>query len=528
MQKNKELIYGLDALLEIQKGVKLVVNAVKMTLGPAGANGSLETYSDPIVTNDGVSIARSIKVENHFQQMGVRFAQNAAAKTEAEALDGTTTTIVLLDAILDEAIKIFKISDNPINVMSIKAGIENAASIVISQLKSQAIPVKTLEEIINVANISVENMEVAETIAKLLYEIGTDGLVTVAEKSKPGVSVDRLNGMKINKGYAHDYIINNYERMSGEYDDVPVLVTSKKVLISKEILPLLESVAKNGNKKLLLIADDIDGEALASFALNRAQGYFDIIPVRFPVFGEGKYDELEDIAIRCGTFVVGDKSAIKIKDMTPANLGYVKQCKVTRDNTLLIGVKDEYTQGEVDKRIETLRTLSDNTDDTEEKNTYTARISNLLSKIAVVRVGGSTDTDRRYLKLKVDDAVGATLGAMQEGVVAGGGWALMYNASQLPVATAAGDRGLGHSILYNAIRAPYCQILINCGIQKVDVVQGFNAKTLQFTDDLIAEGVVDPVKVTICALKNASATGAMIATIRFASADKDDKNYENA
>lgn len=525
MQTNKKVILGLDALLEIKKGVDLVADAAKLTLGPSGANGALGTPNTPIITNDGVSIARSIKVSDPLQQIGVQLAQEAAAKTEREALDGTTTTLVLLQAIVNEGVKVFK--DGEKNVMDIKRGIECAVEAYTKELRAKAIPITTLEEIKNVANISVENEEVADVIANLLYEIGTEGLVTVGEKIKPGVSVERLQGMKINKGYASDYIINNYERMSGEYEDVPVLVTSKKVLISKEILPLLESVARSGNKKLLLIADDIDGEALASFTLNRAQGFFDIIPVRFPVFGEGKYDELEDIAIRCGTFVVGDKSSVTLKDMTVANLGFVKQCKVTRDNTLLVGVKDDQVLKDVEKRISDIRALSDNTEDPDDKAVYTARISNLLSKIAMIKVGGAVDTDRRYLKLKVDDAVGATLGAMQEGVVAGGGWALYDIEYTDHTENEAATDGI--DIINMAVSIPYFELLNNCGEFRAERgSKGYNAKTGKFVDDLISEGVVDPVKVTISALKNAASTAAMLLTVRIAVVDEEVKTDHEA
>ena len=525
MQTNKKILYGDEARAELKKGIDIVANAVKITLGPVGRNVAIgHPYGSPIITNDGVSIAQSIKVKDPFQQMGVKIAQEVASKTDSVAGDGTTTTLILFQAIIEEGLNEI---NNKTNVMDIKRGIEEGVKVYVEELRKQAKPVTTFEEIKNVAYISVEDEEVANTIAKILYKIGVQGLVTVEESDKAGVNVEETGGMKINKGYASEYVINNFERMVGDYDDVPVLITSKKVLISKDLIPLLEKLASSGQKKLLLIADDIDGEALASFTMNKARNLFDIIPVRFPVFGEGKYDELEDIAIRCGTFVVGDRSEKQIKDVKVEDLGHVDKCQVKRDTTLLINGK-----GNVHGRVGDLSNLKDTLDIKESKDIISTRISNLLSKVAIIKVGATTDTERRYLKLKIDDAVNATKGAMEEGVVAGGGWALV-DIFYLKYKDG-GDVKKGIDIIKKATEYPFIQLLKNCGVSgktffgyNTNMSQGYNAKTGRYTTDLVKEGVVDPVKVTINALQNAASAAALFLTTEVIIADEEEIKQTN-
>lgn len=515
MQPNKKILLGDAARAEIKKGIDTVVDAVKITLGPVGRNVMLSRpFRTPVITNDGVSIAQSIKLKDQYQQMGVSIAQEVASKTDSIAGDGTTTTLILLQAIINEGLLSI---DDKTNVMKVRKGIELAVNAYVDELKKKAIKVDTLEKIKEVAFISVENEEIASLIANTLFEIGEKGIVTVEESDKNGVRVEMVKGMKIDKGFASPYIINNYEKLQGEYMDVPVLITDKKIMSSTDIIPLLEALNNNGIKKLLLIADDIDGEALASFTLNKARNLFDIIPVRFPVFGEGKYDELEDIAIRCGTFVVGERSEKQLKNLSIEDLGFIDKCVIKKENTLLINGK-----GDITDRVVLLEALKSNTDDKDIIKNTDRRIGNLLSNVAVIKVGADTDTERRYLKLKVDDAVNATRGAMEEGIVAGGGWAL----AGLDIMIANQDKDIkkGINIINKASTVPMKQLLDNCGMNTETLMysQGYNAKTERFTDYLIDEGVVDPVKVTINALRNASSIAAMFLTTEVIVADEEE------
>jgi len=535
MQPNKKILFGDDARSELKKGIDTVANAVKLTLGPVGRNASISRgYRSPIITNDGVSIAQSIKLKDNFQQMGVAMAQEVAQKTDSVAGDGTTTTLILLQAIINTGLNQIK---KDTNVMEVKRGIEEEAARVVEELKNRAVKVESLDKIIEVANISMENEVVARQIAETLYNVGEKGIVTVEEGDKKGVHIEVTEGMKINKGYASTYIVNNYEKMQGEYRDVPVLVTSKKVLSTEPIMHILEALNHNGFKQILIIADDIDGEALASFTLTKARGLMDIIPVRFPIFGEGKYDELEDIAIRCGTFVVGDKSAKQLRalkqgetpkdtDFTFEHLGFAKQVIVRRDTTVIIG-----GSGDITERVASLEKIIAESDDKDVTKHTTVRLGTLLSKAAVIKVGADTETERRYLKLKLDDAVNATRGAMEEGIVNGGGWELMsISCSSLFNSNSKDDRQLGKDILGIAITAPYKQLLLNCGVSKWsnEEIKGYNAKTGQFTDNLMAEGVVDPVKVTINAVTNAASAAGMFLTTEVIIADEEEEKNENA
>ncbi len=520
MQPNKKILYGEKARNELKIGIDAVVNAVKITLGPSGRNVALDRlYRSPRITNDGVSIAQTVKLKDAFHNMGVKLAQEVASKTDSIAGDGTTTTLILLQAIIEEGQKVLEECPGT-NVMDVKRGIEIAVKEIIKNLKEEAISVTTLEEIKNVAYISVENEEIANLIAETLLDIGSRGLITVEETEKNQVSVEKIDGMRIPKGFAHPYIINNWEKLQGEYKDVPAIVTSNKIMLSDGILPILEKLASSGQKKVLLVADDIDGQALASFQLNKSQNMFDIIPVRLPVFGEGKYEEMEDIACKLGTIVVGDRTGKKIEDLILEDLGHMSSCIIKKDNTLIIGAK-----GDINERIKTLEKLKENLEEKYQKDDIDRRVGNLLSKVAIIKVGADTETARKYLKDKIDDAVNATRGAMEDGVVAGGGWAL---ASKKFEAQNFNDVGLGSLIIFKAVIKPYVQLLKNCGLSLDETKRkGYNAKTNEFTEDLRGEGVIDPVKVTINALQNASSAAALFLTTEVIIADEEEIKNEN-
>lgn len=515
MQNNKEIIYNKEAREKLKQGVDIVANAVKITLGPRGKNVALQNeYSTlPKITNDGVSIARSIKVKDNFVNMGVEIAKDTALKTDKLAGDGTTTTIILLQEIIKNGLD--KIN-NGVNVIKLNHGIQKMAHDIILNLNKKAKKIETLEELKQVAMISVENKDLAILVAETIWDTGLNGKVSVIESDGNSVKAEKINGYRINNGFANEYVINNPYKMSGEYDNIPVLITDKKIFnydafISEKGDGIIKRLADNGHKVLLLIADDIDGPALQTFYINATRNIFTVIPIRFSTFGEGRLEELKDIATFCNTQIIGDKSGIELTSSLNLDyLGSIDHIETTIDSTLLYGGTDTST------RINDLEELLKNTEEEASKMTIKNRIANLSSKVAIIKVGAQTDTERTYIKLKVDDAVNSCVGALEMGVVEGGGFALYEEYLKLrdTVLATDGDEQTGERILLESINAPYIQLLENCGIKfSQDNKQRYNAEDNTFTDvSLVKLGIIDPVKVTITALLNAASSAGTLLT----------------
>lgn len=521
--QNKKVLFGDEARAKIKIGIDMVVDAVKVTLGPRGRNvAQAREFGAPGVSNDGANAAKGMKSKDPFIQMGIEWAREVARKTELLAGDGTTTTLILFQAIIDEGLKVLSTTTN---VMQMRRGIERAVEEVCDRLKNMAEKVNTYEDVFNVANISIEDPNLAHTIAEVLMDIGAKGVVIVQESEKTGIFVEKASGYTINKGFASPYIINNYSKLQGEYNNVPVFITDKKVMFSEKLIPLLEKLAGEGENTVMIIADDIDGEALQTFQLNKARNIMNIIPVRFSTFGEDKRDELEDIAIRCGTEIIGERSEIQVEDLDPALLGRVEKVIIKKDTTTLINAS-----GNIEDRVRELQELLKTTD---QVAYIESRIANLQGNTAVIKVGALTDVEKKYLKDKLDDAVNATKGAMEEGIVDGGGNALrmILDRSTNP------EIQVGIDIIQKAIYYPFFQLLANSNIELSlsfigffngenqrynDVVErfmGYNASSGKFTHDLMGQGVVDPVKVTINALKNAASSASLFLTTEVAIAD---------
>lgn len=531
MQPNKKILFGYEAKKALLTGINMAGNAVGVTLGPIGKNVAIgRLMGAPLITNDGVSIVNSIKLKNRFENMGVEIAKQTASKTDSVAGDGTTTTILLLQNLFNVGIVKMDNSDNPDmqsydNVIQIKKDMEDTSSMIIEEMTKNSRKVESKEQIFDVANISVEDENVANLITDIFVEGGKTANVIVMESEKSGVIVEKSEGMKINKGYAANYVINRYEKMTGEYSDLPVVITNTRVMNSEPFAKVLDELSTNGAKSILFIADDIDGEALVSFQLTAERAGLVIIPVRFSVFGEGKKEELEDIAIKCGAKIIN--AATKPDEMINF-VGHANKCVVSRDSTIIS------TDSDVSKRVEELSVYEANTED--EKRSINSRIANLQAKVYTIKVGAETEAERKYLKLKIDDAVNATRGAIEEGIISGGGVAL-FNATKAVEKHMIGNpdfkEGIskGARIVIDAAVKPYQQIITNSlydlsMVNEEDLGKPIDAKKGVFIEDAFAVGIVDPLKVTKNALKNATSAAAMLLTTEVLIAEDDDVNYE--
>jgi chaperonin GroEL len=524
---SKKILFDRDAREALQRGIDKVANAVKVTLGPRGRNAVLEkSYGAPMITNDGVSIAKEIELSDKFENMGAEIVKEVASRTNDIAGDGTTTAAVLTQALVDEGLRHTTMG---ISAMGVRHGMERASEDVVKVLRALAKPIKNKEEIKQVATISAESESLGEIIAQTIDTVGKDGVVTVEESQTMGVDSEVMEGLEFDKGYVSAYMVTNQERMEAEYRDVPVLVTDKKISTVKDILPLLEGLAQSGGKELVIIADDVDGEALATFVVNKLRGGFAVLAVKAPGFGDKKKDVLADIAITVGATVISEETGVKLEKATVAMLGRARRIVATKDSTVIVGGKGK--KADIDARVAQLRKQLQNTDSKYDKEKLAERIGKLSGGVAVIRVGAATETEMKYLKLKIEDAVNATKAAIEEGIVAGGGSALVKVAGKLASEKMPTDaESIGYAIVVKALESPLRQIAVNAGkddgLVIVDRVKGgvkhsgYNASDDTFVDDMLVAGIVDPVKVTRTAVQNAVSAAAMLITTEIAIADE--------
>lgn len=540
---SKKIIYNEAARKSLKSGVDIVANAVKITLGPRGRNVVLDKgYGSPTITNDGVSIAKEISLKDRFENMGAEIVKEVATKTNDIAGDGTTTSVVLMQSIVDLGMKHTTMG---VNAMGIKFGIEEASKDVITALRSIAKPIKTDEEIRQVANISAESLELGTIIADTIKKVGKDGVVTVEESQTIGLESEVTEGIAFDKGYISPYMVTNAERMEAEYSDPAILVTDKKISSIKEVLPLLEKLAQSGKKDLIIIAEDVDGEALSTFIVNRLRGTFNVLAIKAPGFGDKKKEILEDIAVTIGAKIISEEVGINFETADITMLGKARRVISTKDNTIIVGGKGKKT--EIDERIVQLKTQRDSMDSKYEKERMDERIAKLSGGIAVIRVGAATETEMKYLKLKIEDAVNATKAAIEEGIVAGGGVALIKAAQKVHLSLEnkkhpSKEFELGYTIVLKAMEAPLKQIAINAGKDDGSVIvekvknsisgdktgkgnAGYDALKDEMVNDMIAIGIVDPVKVTRLGVQNSCSAAAILLTTEVAIAEepKEDK-----
>jgi chaperonin GroEL len=525
---SKQIIYDEKARALLKEGVDKVANAVKVTLGPRGRNVILErTYGAPMITNDGVTIAKEISLSDKVEGMGAEMIKEVASKTNELAGDGTTTAVVLAQAMITEGMKKTTMG---VNAMGVRLGIEAGAEAIVGALKSIAKPIKNHSEIKQVATISAESEEIGTIIADTIDKVGKDGVVTVEESQTVGIESEVVKGLQFEKGYVSPYLITNAERMDAEYNDVSVLLTDKKISSIKDILPLLEKLAQTGKKDLVIIADDVDGEALSTFIVNKLRGTFNILAVKAPGFGDRKKEMLADIAVVVGAKVVSEEVGMKLDTAEISVLGHAGKIIATKDNTTIVGGKGK--KADIDSRIAQIRKQIETTDSKFDKEKLTERLAKLAGGVAVIKVGAATETEMKYLKLKIEDAVNATKAAIEEGVVPGGGVALVKAAEKLktkpvvaPLKNFEAEYKVGWDIVMKAIEAPLRQIAINAGkdgsviVEKVRTSKGnggYDAKADEMVADMLAVGIIDPVKVTRSGLQNAASAAAILLTTEVA------------
>ena len=532
----KEVIFGEDVKKRLQKGVDTVANAVKVTLGPRGRNVVLDKgFGGPTITNDGVSIAKEIVLEDKFENMGAEIIKEVANKTNELAGDGTTTATVLTQALVNEGLKQTTMG---INSMAVRSGMEHAAADVVAALKNMATKINSVDEIKQVATISAENTELGEKIAETIDKVGKDGVVTVEESQSFGIETELTEGMQFDKVYVSPYMVTNPERMEAEYKDTQILITDEKIANVQDILPLLEKIAQTGKKELIIIADDVEGEALATFVVNKLKGGFSVLAVKAPGYGDRKKEILADIAITTGGQVISKDLGMELKNTEIAQLGSAERVIATKDSTTIVGGGGE--KAAIDERVGALKSQLEQASSKFDKEKIEERIAKLAGGVAVIRVGAATETEMKYLKLKIEDAVNATKAAIEEGIVPGGGTSLA-RAAAIVEKDILGKKDLereeliGYNIVLKALEVPLKQIADNTGkhdgaviVEKVKQAggnAGYDAAKAEMVDDMIKAGIIDPVKVERSGVQNAVSAAAILLTSEAAIADKpeDDK-----
>ncbi|MBI2409781.1 chaperonin GroEL [Candidatus Kaiserbacteria bacterium] len=523
----KQILFSEEARKSIAKGVAQAAHAVKVTLGPRGRNVVIEkSYGGPRITNDGVSIAKEISLKDKFENMGAEIVKEVATKTNDTAGDGTTTSVVLLEALVEEGLQHMM---KGANAMAIRRGMEKARETALAELKKMAKPVSGKAEIKQVASISAESEELGSIIAETVDKVGASGVVTVEESQGMELSYDIVEGLQTDKGYVSAYMVTNPERMEAEMKDALILITDKKIGNVQEILPLLEKIAQSGRKELVIIADDVEGEALTTFVLNKLRGTFNVLAVKAPGYGDRKKEMLSDIATVVGGQVISNEVGMTFENATLSSLGKAARVLATKDSTTFIGGKGK--KADIAARAAQLTAQIENTDSKYDKEKLEERVAKLSGGVAVIRVGAATETEMKYLKDKIDDAVKATKASIEEGVVAGGGTALAKVAKKLMASSGklSADEQAGFDIVTRALETPLAQIALNAGkddaslivskVQSGKANAGYNALTDEVVEDMLAAGIIDPAKMPRMALENAISAAALLLTTEAAVAE---------
>ncbi|MCX6787728.1 MAG: chaperonin GroEL [Candidatus Kaiserbacteria bacterium] len=523
----KQILFSEDARKAIARGIALAARTVKVTLGPRGRNVVIEkSYGGPRITNDGVSIAKEISFKDRFENMGAEIVKEVATKTNDTAGDGTTTSVVLLEALVEEGLqRVMKGA----NAMLIRSGMEKAKVAALAELKKMAKPVGSKAEVKQVASISAESEVLGSIIAEAVEKVGASGVVTVEESQGMELSYDVVEGLQIDKGYVSAYMVTNPERMEAEMKDALILITDKKIGNVQEILPLLEKVVQSGKKELVIIADDVEGDALSTFIVNKLRGTFSVLAVKAPGYGDRKKDMLADIAAVVGGQVITSEVGMTFENATLSMLGKASRVVASKDATTIVGGKGK--KADITARVAQLKAQMDLSESKFDKEKFEERIAKLAGGVAVISVGAATETEMKYLKDKIDDAVKATKASIEEGIVPGGGTALAKVAKKLAAhdGKMSVDERTGYDIVVRALEMPLAQIAINAGKDDASVIvakvqagkanAGYDAVADEVVDDMLAKGIVDPVKMPRMALENAVSAAAILLTTEAAIAD---------
>ncbi|PIW67694.1 chaperonin GroEL, partial [bacterium (Candidatus Moisslbacteria) CG12_big_fil_rev_8_21_14_0_65_36_11] len=513
----KQILFKEEARAALKRGVDKLAEVVKVTLGPRGRHVALDKgFGSPTITSDGVTVAKEIDLKDKYENLGAQLLKEVAQKTNEAAGDGTTTAVVLSQAIINDGFKNVAAGANPVYL---RRGIEKGVEAIIKYLKeklSRQVSDKT--EIAQVASISANDEEIGKIVAEAMEKVGKDGVITVEESQSFGLELEFSEGMQFDQGYVSPYMITNAERMEAEYKDPYILLTDKKISAINEILPLLEKIVQAGKKDLVIIADEIEGEALATFVVNRLRGTFNVLGIKVPGFGERKKEMLEDIAILTGAKVISEDLGLKLEETKLEDLGVTRRVVSKKDTTTIVEGKGD--KKKVESRIKQIKKELEQTESSFDKEKLQERLAKLSGGVAVLKVGGATETEQKERQFRVEDAVGATKAAVEEGVVVGGGVALLRSISALDELKLEGEEKIGLDILKKALVAPLREIARNAGRDGEVAVEkvmektgsfGYNARRDIF-EDLVKAGVIDPTKVVRCALQNAASIAALLLT----------------
>ncbi len=528
----KQISYGADARKQIKIGIDKVADAVKVTLGPKGRNVILaKSYGGPTITNDGVTIAKEIELKDKFENLGAELIKQVAEKTNEIAGDGTTTSTVIMQALVREGLKFVETGINPIGI---RRGMESAKNEVIEILKKNSKKISSKQEITDVAIISAESREMGEMIADVMDTVGKDGVVTTEQSQTLGLSKEIVKGMNFDKGFISPYMMTDAEAQTAELANPAILITDKKISAIADIVPLLNELAKTGKKDVVIIAEDVDGEALATLVVNKLRGVISVIAVKAPEFGESRKAVLDDIALLTGAVVISQDKGMKLEKTTLSMLGTAQKVIATKDTTTIVGGKGK--KKDIEARVLEIKALIDTSDSEYDREKLKKRMAKLVGGVAVIRVGASTETELKYMKDKMEDAIAATKAAIEEGIVAGGGTALakaaLLVAGQKKSSVTDHEFTAGYEIVLKALSEPLRQIVSNAGEQDPAVVLnkviesklanfGYNAKENVFENDMVKAGIIDPLKVTRTALENAVSVAALLLTTEAAVVDED-------
>ena len=513
----KDIKYGVEARKALEAGVNKLADTVRVTLGPKGRNVVLDkSFGTPLITNDGVTIAKEVELEDAFENMGAQLVKEVATKTNDVAGDGTTTATVLAQAMINEGMKNLAAGANPI---VLRKGMKKATDAAVEAIAKMSEPIKGKEQIARVAAISASDDEVGSLVADAMEKVTNEGVITIEESKTMKTELDLVEGMQFDRGYVSAYMCTDMEKMEANLDDPYILITDKKISNIQDILPLLEELVKSG-QKLLIIAEDVEGEALTTLIVNKLRGTFNVVAVKAPGYGDRRKDMLKDIAVLTGGTVISEELGLELKDATLASLGRAKSVKVQKENTVI--VDGQGSKADIEKRVAQIKgQLSETTSDFD-KEKLQERLAKLSGGVAVIRVGAATETEMKEAKLRMEDALNATRAAVEEGIISGGGSAYIHASKEVAklVATLEGDERTGAKIILKALEAPLFRIVENAGLEGSVVVNkvressvgvGFDAYREEYVD-MVKSGILDPAKVTRSALQNANSVASTLLT----------------
>ena len=520
----KDIKYGVEARKALEAGVNKLADTVRVTLGPKGRNVVLDkSFGTPLITNDGVTIAKEVELEDAFENMGAQLVKEVATKTNDVAGDGTTTATVLAQAMINEGMKNLAAGANPI---ILRKGMKKATDVAVEAIAKMSEPIKGKDQIARVAAISASDDEVGSLVADAMEKVTNEGVITIEESKTMKTELDLVEGMQFDRGYVSAYMCTDMEKMEANLDDPYILITDKKISNIQDILPVLEELVKSG-QKLLIIAEDVEGEALTTLIVNKLRGTFNVVAVKAPGYGDRRKDMLKDIAVLTGGTVISEELGLELKDATLASLGRAKSVKVQKENTVI--VDGQGSKADIDNRVAQIKAQLSETTSEFDKEKLQERLAKLSGGVAVIRVGAATETEMKEAKLRMEDALNATRAAVEEGIIAGGGSAYIHASKEVEklVATLEGDERTGAKIILKALEAPLFRIVENAGLEGSVVVNkvressegvGFDAFREEYVD-MVKAGILDPAKVTRSALQNANSVASTLLTTESAVAN---------